>query len=82
MCSVTILSTRSGSEFEFTTQVSSSYLFIREDAFSAAGGYNMPLADDKCLFTDIQCIADIMIGNQYTDASIAQVTDDFFYVVD
>ena len=42
----------------------------------------MALADNIGFFADIQGIAYVVIGNQYTDAPVPQVVDNLFDVAD
>ena len=63
------------------SEVGFAYFFVAEDVIRGSFGNNMAFADDVGMLANIQCFADIMVGDQHTNTFISEVTNNVFDVV-
>ena len=62
-------------------QINLTHIGVVEDVFGSSGGDNSAVIDDVGMFANIQCIPDVVIGDEDAYAPIPQVGDDGFDIV-
>ena len=67
---------------ELFPEIDVAHLLVRQNLLGAAGGDDMSLADNVGLFTDVQGIAYVVIGDQYANSPVTEVGDDLLDVID